>query len=68
MDRNIIYQHKYDPRMTVSQSHPWAPFGVLLNENRLVILVVNMEDIKNSRSWILIKENEEENTTDSKND
>jgi hypothetical protein len=59
MDRNIIYQHKYDPRMTVSQSHSWAPFGVLLNENRLVILVINLEDIKNSKSWEIIEENQQ---------
>jgi hypothetical protein len=65
---SIVYQHKYDPRMTVIQSYPWFERGLLLNEDKLVIAFVNMEDITTSANWILIEENEEENTTDSKND
>lgn len=57
--KSIIYQHKHDPRMTVLQSYPWSKTGLLLNEDRLVILVVNMEDIKNSHSWELIEENQQ---------
>ena len=51
------YRHKHDPRMTIEQSYPWVDHGLLMNENRLVILVINLEDIKNSKSWEIIEEN-----------
>lgn len=51
------YRHKSDPRMTIEQSYPWMNHGLLMNEERLVILIVDLEQFENNESWELIEEN-----------